>query len=400
MTLNRLLSIAIMIMLGACDDAAKGGNSGDNGNPDGDTDSNGDTSSAADADADGDTDGDTDADADTDGDTDTDADADGDADGDADYDRDDDGWYPPFDCNDDDPLINKDMPEIPDDDVDNNCNGQVDEPPGPDPVTQFAELWYSSDNLLVYIEIDPADGSVVRMEGSEVTGLERGQNCITMLADNSLLGARLAKEDMQTWFYYIAQPPRDGSPVEPTLLGVMPDGIMLEGLYTDCDGRIYGMDTGDDDGSATGNRLLRFTGDVLAGEFDFVVVSDLSTASVADIDDMGPGIDSDGNVTDNPGFAIDTGNIYDFNYETGSGTHRGNGGTWGVHVLGGPLFDDGVSRLYLLDSSARLYEMDPTTDTLSDVLGTGPAISTEGDNPGWSGLAGPLTDCETGFHIN
>lgn len=28
-------------------------------------------------------------------------------------------------------------------------------------VPQYAELWYSVDNLLVYIELDPANGSVV-----------------------------------------------------------------------------------------------------------------------------------------------------------------------------------------------------------------------------------------------
>ena len=96
---------------------------------------------------------------------------------------------------------------------------------------------------------------------------------------------------------------------------------MLEGLYTDCDGRLYGMDTGADVGSSTGNRLLRFTGDYLAGDFTYQVISDLSTADVADIDDLGPGVALDGAITDNPGFAIDSGDIYEFNYETGTGTN-------------------------------------------------------------------------------
>jgi hypothetical protein len=44
---------------------------------------------------------------------------------------------------------------------------------------------------------------------------------------------------------------------------------------------------------------------------------------------------------------------------------------------------------------AELFEMDPATYALSGVLGTGPATTSTCD--GWSGLAGPLTDCETGF---
>ena len=49
----------------------------------------------------------------------------------------------------------------------------------------------------------------------------------------------------------------------------MPDSIMIEGLYTDCEGRLYGMDSGVDDSSAEGNRLLRFTGNVTGGDFAF-----------------------------------------------------------------------------------------------------------------------------------
>jgi hypothetical protein len=174
----------------------------------------------------------------------------------------------------------------------------------------------------------------------------------------------------------------------------MPEGIMLEGLYTDCDGRVYGMDTGVDDSSAEGNRLLRFTGDVTAGDFTFVVVSDLATADVADIDDMSPGID-DNQITDNPGLAIDTGNIYAFNYETGSGTQVAQAGTFGIHALGGPLFSDAVSRLYVLNENAELFQIDPIDFSSSGVLGTGPTPA-QGP-PGWSALAGPLTNCETGF---
>jgi hypothetical protein len=183
--------------------------------------------------------------------------------------------------------------------------------------------------------------------------------------------------------------------VDYELIGVMPDSIMLEALYTDCEGRLYGMDTGVDVGSSTGNRILRFVGNVLDGDFDFHVVSDLSTAVVADIDDMGPGIDEQGNITDNPGLAIDSGNIYEFDYTLGTGTQVAQGGTWGIHALGGTLFDDNVSRVYLLSSTANLYELDPNTYAVSDVLATGP--TTQGTYSGWSGLAGPLTDCITGF---
>lgn len=262
---------------------------------------------------------------------------------------------------------------------------------------QYAELWYSADTYLVYIPLDVATGAAKPFVASTINGdLPLGQNAITMMDDGSLIGARLSQADNQTYFYRIADPPRDGSAVTPVQLGVMPDGIMIEGLYTDCDGRLYGMDTGVDDTSADGNRLIRFTGNFLAGDFSYIVISDLATADVADIDDMGPGIDNN-EITDNPGLAIDTGTVYNFNYETGSGTMAGTGGTWGIHALGKDLFTDQVARLYVLTKDAELYEMDPVTYQLSGILGTGPA--TAQGNAGWSGLAGPLTDCDSGFTI-
>lgn len=262
-------------------------------------------------------------------------------------------------------------------------------------VEQFTELWYSVDDLLVRIALDKSDGSVADFQSATMMGtFPVGQNAITMLADGSLLGARLSQLDDETHFYWIAEPPRDGSDVTPQPLGVMPDAIMLEGLYTDCEGRVYGMDTGSDDTNADGNRLLRFTADVTAGDFTFVVVSDLGTADVADIDDMSPGIDNN-NITDNPGLALDSGTVHHFNYETGSGTQVGMGGTYGIHALGGPLFNDLRSRLYVLSIDGELFELDPVSYTSSGVLGSGPT-PTNGI-PGWSGLAGPLTDCESGF---
>jgi hypothetical protein len=262
-------------------------------------------------------------------------------------------------------------------------------------VEKYAELWYSVDQLLVLVQLNETDGSVASIESSTIDlGLDVGHTAITMLDDGSLLGARLSELDGQSHFFHIPERPRDGSDVSPIALGVMPDGIILEGLYDDCEGRVYAMDSGVDNTSADGNRLLRFTGDVTAGDFTFEVVSDLATADVADIDDMSPGIDNN-QITDNPGLAIDSGNVHVFDYETGSGTLVAQAGTWGIHALGGPLFSDAVSRLYVLTSDAELYEVDPVTYSLSGVLGTGPTPAQ--GSPGWSGLAGPLTDCVTGF---
>lgn len=266
---------------------------------------------------------------------------------------------------------------------------------GPPPRPQVAELWYAVDNLLIRIELDPSDGTVTEVTASQViTELPVGQNAITMLEDGSLLGARLSQDDDRTYFYYVPTPPDDGTDVTPISLGVMPDDLMLEALYSDCDGRLYAMDTGEDDTNAVGNRLLRFTGDVLAGDFTYVVVSDLSAADVADIDDMSPGI-MDNEITDNPGFAIDSGRVHAFDYESGTGSEVAQGGTYGIHALGGSLFSDNRSRLYVLSATAELFEMDPVNFTLSEVLVTGP-VPGEG-LPGWSGLAGPLTHCDTGF---
>lgn len=279
-----------------------------------------------------------------------------------------------------------------DSDEDSQDGGDTDDGPS---APQYPEVWYSSGEALVHIALSAANGSVVSLNESKIAGLPIGQNCLTMLDDGSLVGARLSHADNLTYFYHVAEPPRDGRPASYKDLGIMPDEIMLEGLYTDCDGRLYGMDTGQDVGSTVGNRLLRFLGNYLEGDFTYEVISDLSAAVVADIDDMGPGIDEDGRITDNPGLAIDTGAIYDFDYVTGTGTAVAVGGTWGVHALGGELFDDGISRIYLLSSNAELLELKPGTFELSDVLVTGPA--TTGNYNGWSGIAGPLTDCESGF---
>jgi hypothetical protein len=126
-------------------------------------------------------------------------------------------------------------------------------------------------------------------------------------------------------------------------------------------------------------------------------VSDLSQADVADIDDMSPGINAEGAISDNPGLAIDSGFVYDFNFETGFGTQINvEIGDWGLHALGAPLFSDRKSRVYVLSRDAELFELDLDTHTSSGVLMVGPSIDTA-SRPGHSSLAGPLTDCVTGF---
>ena len=181
-----------------------------------------------------------------------------------------------------------------------------------------------------------------------------------------------------------------------TVPAVSSQAIFIEALYTDCDGRVYLMDTGVDSVSIAGNRLIRFSGNFLAGDFAFDVITDLAVSNVADIDDLGPGIARDGSIRDNPGLAIDSTEVYEMSYTEGTGVLLGTAGTYGIHAIGGELFDDEVSRLYILDLSANLYEADPTTLALSPVLATGPAHPS-GFEPGLTGIAGPLTNCVTNF---
>ncbi len=265
------------------------------------------------------------------------------------------------------------------------------------------QLWYSIEDALVYIELDPADGSVAQLVTSTITNeppLVSEQpgdvefSSVTMLDDGSLLGARgLAG---RTQLFHVTAPPVIATDLEVVVLGDMDDALFLEALYTDCEGRVYLMDTGVHSSTSVGNRLLRFTGDYLGGDFSYEVITDLSVAVAADIDDMAPGIDRAGSITDNPGFAIDSGTLYDFDYTTGTGTALGMAGTYGVHALGGALFDDGVSRLYVMTIDAEIQEVDPVTLTVSSVLVTGPMVP-GATNPGLAGIAGPLTDCRSGF---
>ena len=271
------------------------------------------------------------------------------------------------------------------------------------PVTApiHAELWYSVGHFLVYIELAPATGLPLRITKSELYGdtdILIGSNAITMLRDGSLVGTRLqVTEVFTTQIYRIPSPPRDGSLALFEQIGIMPDNIALEALYTDCDGRLYAMDTGEHEWTVNGNRPIRFNGDFLAGVFTFDIVSDFSTATMADIDDMAPGIDAEGAVIDNPGFAIDSEVVYIFDFETSMGEQVGEGGDWGIHALGGTLFDDGISRLYLLSQDAELLLMDPSDYSVSEVLIQGPQDVDDPDATGHSGLAGPLTPCETRF---
>lgn len=273
-------------------------------------------------------------------------------------------------------------------------------PPEPLPLPQ---LWYSIEDALVYIELDPADGSIAQLVTSTITNEppllseQPGDvefSSITMLDDGSLLGARGLAGRSQ--LFHVSAPPVLATDLEVVVLGDMDDALFLEALYTDCEGRVYLMDTGVHSSNPVGNRLLRFTGDYLGGDFSYEVITDLSVAVAADIDDMAPGIDRAGAITDNPGFAIDSGTLYDFDYTTGTGTALGMAGTYGVHALGGVLFDDGISRLYVMTLDAEIQEVDPVTLMVSGVLVTGPMVP-GATNPGLAGIAGPLTDCRSGF---
>lgn len=267
-------------------------------------------------------------------------------------------------------------------------------PPLPAP-----QLWYSIEDKLVYIELDKSDGTVAELVTSQIvndpTIMGTVNSCsLTMLPDGSLLGGRGI--DGQTRLFHIPEPQTHGGNVFVVDLGTMPDGIYIEALYTDCDGRVYLMDTGIDSVSNIGNRLLRFTGDYLAGDLSYEVITDLMVAVSADIDDMAPGLDARGAVIDNPGLGIDSGQVYALDYTTGTGSMLGMAGTYGIHTLGGPLFDDGVSRVYVLNVDAEVFEVDPKTLASSPVLATGPALASGGP-PGDAGFAGPLTSCQTGF---
>ena len=260
-------------------------------------------------------------------------------------------------------------------------------------------LWYSVGGWLVYIEIDPMDGSVVQLVLNELIAdvpLWDGQNGLTMLEDGSLLGSRERPEGTQ--IYWVAEPPTiENSPAEAVVLGTIADEIRVEALYTDCDGRVYLMDTGVDTGSSEGNRLLRFSGDYLKGDLQFEVITDLQDASVGDIDDMSPGIDGD-EITDGVGFAIDSSVLWQIDYTSGTGTNIAKtDGDWGVHALGGPLFDDMMPRLYILsrgaeDAGPKLLEVN-IMDFSAMLLIDGPLLDLNIGLSGWSGLAGPLTEC-------
>ena len=275
-------------------------------------------------------------------------------------------------------------------------------PPPPNPLLDDPGLWYSVDKALVYIQIDPNDGSVLKLVHNQLVPqvpLFHGQNGITMLEDGSLLGSRESAQGTQ--IYYIPNPPlKENSPAEALYLGMVPSDKgqpppRIEALYTDCDGRVYLMDTGVDVSSATGNRLLRFKGQFLKGDLTYDVITDLEKASVADIDDMSPGL-VNGEVNDKVGFAIDSTFLWRIDYTTGTGMNLAQtSGTWGVHLLGGPLFADQKPRLYVLSQNAALFQVNLQNYQSSQALVVGPNLMLQSGYNGWSGLAGPLTDCVT-----
>lgn len=263
-------------------------------------------------------------------------------------------------------------------------------------------LWYSVDDALVYIEIDPMDGSVVQLVHNQLVPdmpLWHGQNGLTMLEDGSLLGSRESEDGTQ--IYHIPDPPITAdTPATAVFLGIVPGEKQgdppprVEALYTDCEGKVYLMDTGSDVGSPDGNRLLRFTGDYLKGTLAFEVITDLENASVADIDDMSPGI-VDGEISDGMGFAMDSSDLWRIDYTTGTGMKLDEtDGTWGIHALGGPLFADLLPRLYILSSNAELMAVQLDDYSTTQLL-VGPDLMLQSGYNGWSGLAGPLTECMT-----
>lgn len=268
-------------------------------------------------------------------------------------------------------------------------------------------LWYAAGDRLIYIELDPDDSTVALLVVHQIladAALPTQGTGIAMLDDGGLLIARGPQSgpsgdyfaDSSSIFYSASPPTTVAGNAQFELLGQLPDNVAVEGMHVDCEGLVYLMDSGTNSGSAQGNRLLRFTGDYLGGDLSYEVITDLSTASVADIDDMSPGIDARGELTDSQGFAIDSGTVYDFDYLSGTGSALGMAGTFGIHALGGPLFTDRTARLYVLSSDAELFEVDPVTLASSGVLAVGPDIPGLPTN-GNAGLAGPLTACESGF---
>ena len=366
---------------------------------DADSDTDADTDSDADADSDADGDGDADADSDTDGDTDTDTDGDGDTDSDSDTDADtetdtssgmDSGTETSG-------ISDSNGDTATDTQSDAVTNPSTDDTETAVDVPMIAELWYSVHNLLVNVLIDSADGAILGVASSPMDGLLVGYTSLTMLKDGSLFGCRLSGDASENEMFYIPSPRADGEPVEVISFGPMIDDMKIEALYTDCEGRLFAMDTGTDVGSADGNQLIIFTGDYLSGDFEYQVVSDWSQGDVADIDDMGPGINDAGEITDAVGYAIDSGRLYNFDYQEGNGVQVGEAGDWGIHALGAELFADYRPRLYVMSSEAIISQIDPETFAEIGDSVTGP--TPEQGTPGWSGLTGPLTNCTSEFHI-
>lgn len=277
---------------------------------------------------------------------------------------------------------------------------------GPQPSSP-TYLWYSVDGSLIYIELNPADGTAVEVVPNELVPdepLPNDFNALTVLTDGTLLGGRLDGES-KTLLYYVAEPPTTpDTPAQAQVLGEVlgedDQPLLIEALYTDCLGRVYLMDTGVDATTKAGNRLLRFTGDYLAGDFAFEVLTDLDNAEIGDIDDMAPGIAMD-SVDDKVGFAIDSGALWQLDYTTGTGMKLADtAGRFGIHALGGMLFDDNVARLYVLSLGDKMLGPDLIMVSLddyssSDPLITGPVLEPMVEFNGFSGLAGPLTDCRS-----
>jgi PKD repeat protein len=250
-----------------------------------------------------------------------------------------------------------------------------------------AIMWYGWESRLVCVQVsidgltaDFTESPLIQENGDPMPST--AFLSLTMLEDGSLLFATEtgSTKPFVSRLFHIQDPQCDGTTSYAKFLGIMPDDIGIEALYTDALGRIYIMDTGQQHSSTTGNRLLRFTGDVVMGDFAYEVVG--PSHSVPDMDGLGPGIDkTTGWVVDTPGFGIDSYDFYDVDYETGTYSLIGTTvGPYAIHAINGSFFSDGKSRLYTItgipqigQTSSTLYEIDPDTGATLRNLGSGPS---------------------------
>ena len=264
----------------------------------------------------------------------------------------------------------------------------------PEPFTG-AELWLSAEDWLVRAPLGPL-GGVERYEFYPMPAdVPQGMTSLTRLPGGGLLMSRTTSAT--TLFYIVPEPPRDddGREVSVMALGNILGDLLVEGLFTACDGDVYVFDSGTDtDTTMGGGRVLRFTGQVTLGEYATEVTRDFGDPS-PDYDDLGPAI-VDNELVDSPMLAIDTGAVHSVDVAEGTSTvvvpdvRAG----LGVHALGRTYFDDDQARLYVLSRIGDVVGVDPETGA-SQTLIEWPDRTDE--FRAFSGLGGSLTDCTTGL---